>query len=160
VIAQERTAARAKLSAAMLREAAEAAPLLAADDAAAQAAREAAFCRVALDTATGVLAAVQELRQAAGILSGRLTANASEIPLAEIPAALRSATAAMKDAIALGEAAIALERKRLGDPSEIIGVKPIAADRPLAELSAEVLAAQRALARVQAGAEGSGANGH
>jgi hypothetical protein len=148
-LAQERMAARARLQTAALAEQARTAPLRALDDAAQQVAHEVGFCRSALSTATGILDAIQSLKEAVNNMALRLAAEAGTISVEALPAAVRACTSASREAISLGEAAISLERRRVGDPSMVIGIKPLPPDRPLPELEAELRAAERAISRAK-----------
>ena len=150
-IAQQRVLARAELTREALRAEREAAPDLAGRDAAAQIAREATLARLASIEALALFSQIGKLRSTAQALVERV---ASE------PATALSASAALERLEAISKLAsrtievahksIQLERTRLGDPSIVIGVKPITEQPSLSEVEAELEAAARGLARVRA----------
>jgi hypothetical protein len=160
---EEQAAARAALRREELRLQREQAGQLAVEDAAVTAAAEAMIARGVRGHATSLLAALADAREVVKQLVSRLKLGAETIPLEEAPAVIKAVVGAVRDVSGLSQAALVLERLRVGDPSLIIGVKPLEAERPLAELEAELAAehaaAQRALERARAAGDGTPSDG-
>jgi hypothetical protein len=127
---EERIQQRAELSAGALR-----------------AQREEVLARSALEVAHGLMQSAADAVAALDAITSRLKSEVASLPIEQLPGARRQLVAAAKDVIAVGAAALQLERLRVGEASQVVRVEHV--DRPLAELEAQVQAAQRALERAK-----------
>lgn len=151
-LAEEQVLARAELSKAALAAKASAAPSLAQEDAVVSAAREALLARAVRESAIGLVSELQSLRGYVKALAERIN-KPEEIAKLDPPGALdamRAAAGTMRQLVEVAAKAQAMEHLRLGDPTSIVGVKPLAASTvTLEEAEAEVAAARRALERMK-----------
>ena len=153
VLAEEQLAARAALRREQLRAEREAAGELAAEDAAAMRAAELRISRAAQGLALAAVAPVVRLQRVAGALAEKLEKmDTSTLKPLEVVGVLRQVTSTGRELVELMHKSLEVERLRAGDPSVIVGLKPMQPDAPVSldEMAAEVEAAQRALDRAKA----------
>jgi hypothetical protein len=154
--------ARAELAREALAAKAAAAPALAQEDAARSAAREAVMARASRELSISLLSELVPLRNHVRDLMQRVRADLpTTMSGADALTQLKTAVSVVGRVVEIAAKAQQMEHLMVGDPTSIVGVKPLPPGSvSLEEAEAEVEAARRALARIKAPEATDGRDAH
>jgi hypothetical protein len=147
----EQVRARAALAKEALAAKAAAAPALAQEDAVQAAAREALMARAAREVSLSLLGELAPLRGHVRDLMQRVRSGVpSDMSAGDALDQMKAAVSVVGRVVEIAAAAQRMEHLRVGDPTAIVGVKPLPPGSvSLEEAEAEVEAARRALSRIK-----------